>query len=122
MAGVGKRLDGYPNRTLNPGAILALTPGIGDLAASLGVPKADAVAALNSWGPGRYDARFNQDKQSHPVLIPPAYGLKDVALETYTGEGPVSYWNAYVAVTRWVRTVTSRTHASVSTSRKSRTS
>jgi hypothetical protein len=100
MPGVGKRLDGYPNRSLNPGAILALTPGIGDLAASLGVPKADVVAALNSWGPGRYDARFNQDKQSHPVLIPPAYGLKDVALETYTGEGPISYWNAYVAVTQ----------------------
>jgi len=100
MPGVGKRLDGHPNRDFNPGAILALTPGIGTLAQSLGVPEADAVAALNSWGPGRYDARFNQDKQSHPVLIPPAYGLKDVALETYTGEGPVSYWNAYVAVTQ----------------------
>lgn len=100
MPGIGKRLDGHPNRDFNPGAILALTPGIGDLAKSLGVAKADAVAALNSWGPGRYDARFNQDKQSHPVLIPPAYGLKDVALETYTGEGPISYWNAYVAVTQ----------------------
>jgi hypothetical protein len=100
MAGIGKRLDGHPNRALNPGAILALTPGIGDFAASLGVPKATAVDALNSWGPGRYDARFNQDKQSHPVLIPPAYGLKNVALETYTGEGPVTYWNNYVAVTQ----------------------
>jgi mono/diheme cytochrome c family protein len=46
------------------------------------------------------DARFNHDAESHPVLIPPAYGLRDVALETYTGEGPVSYWNAYVAVTQ----------------------
>jgi cytochrome c5 len=100
MAGVGKRLDGHPNRTLNPGAILALAPGIGDVAASLDVPEATAIAALSSWGPGYYDARFNQDKQSHAVLIPPAYGLKDVALETYTGEGPVSYWNAYVAVTQ----------------------
>jgi mono/diheme cytochrome c family protein len=100
MPGVGKRLDGHPNRTLDPGGILALTPGIGDLAASLGVSKTDAVNALKSWGPGRYDARFNQDKQSHPVLIPPAYGLRSVALETYTGEGPVSYWNAYVAVTQ----------------------
>jgi mono/diheme cytochrome c family protein len=53
-----------------------------------------------SWGPGRYDARFNQDSESHPVLIPPAYGLRDVAVETYTGEGPVSYWNAYVPVTQ----------------------
>jgi len=100
LPGVGKRLDGHPNRDFNPGAILALTPGIGALAQSLGVPEADVVAALNSWGPGRYDARFNQDKQSHPVLIPPAYGLKDVALETYTGEGPVTYWNNYVAVTQ----------------------
>jgi hypothetical protein len=33
-------------------------------------------------------------------MIPPAFGLRDVALETFTGEGPVSYWNAYVAVTQ----------------------
>jgi mono/diheme cytochrome c family protein len=98
--GIGKRLDGHPNRTLNPGAIIALTPGLPTFTASLGVPNATAVAALDSWTAGKYDARFNQDKQSNPVLIPPAYGLKDVALETYTGEGPVTYWNAYVAVTQ----------------------
>jgi len=98
--GIGKRLDGWPNRDLNPGAILSLTPGLPALAASLAVPAADAKAALSAWGAGRYDARFNQDKQSHPVLLPPAYGLRDVALETYTGEGPISYWNAYVAVTQ----------------------
>ncbi len=34
------------------------------------------------------------------MVIPPALGLRGVALETYTGEGPVSYWNAYVAVTQ----------------------
>ena len=99
-AGIGKRLDGWPNRDLNPGAIIALTPGLPTLAASLAVPTADAKAALQAWGPGRYDARFNQDKESHPVLLPPAFGLRDVALETYTGEGPISYWNAYVAVTQ----------------------
>jgi cytochrome c5 len=88
--GIGQRLDGWPNRDLDPGAIIALTPG---------APMA-AKAVLTSWGPGRYDARFNQDSENHPVLVPPAYGLKDVALETYTGEGPVSYWNAYVAVTQ----------------------
>ena len=99
-AGIGKRLDGWPNRDLNPGAIIALTPGLPTLAAQLAVPPADAKAALSAWGPGRYDARFNQDKESRPVLLPPAYGLRDVALETYTGEGPISYWNAYVAVTQ----------------------
>jgi hypothetical protein len=98
--GIGKRLDGWPNRTLNPGAIIALTPGLSTFTGSLGVDNADAVAALNSWGAGHYDARFNQDTESFPVLLPPAYGLRDVALETYTGEGPVSYWNAYVAVTQ----------------------
>lgn len=88
--GVGRRLDGWPNRDLNVGAIVALSPAI---------PPA-TKAVLNSWGPGRYDAYFNQDGVSDPVLIPPAYGLRGVALETYTGEGPVSYWNAYVAVTQ----------------------
>jgi mono/diheme cytochrome c family protein len=99
-AGIGKRLDGWPNRDLDPGAIIALTPGLPALAAQLAVTTPAAKAALSAWGKGRYDARFNQDKESRPVLLPPAYGLRDVALETYTGEGPISYWNAYVAVTQ----------------------
>jgi cytochrome c5 len=98
--GIGKRLDGYPNRQLDPGAIIAATPGVGALATSLGITTAKAREVLNSWGPGRYDARLNLDGESFPVLIPPAYGLADVALETYTGEGPISYWNSYVAVTQ----------------------
>lgn len=98
--GIGQRLDGWPNRDLDSGAILSLTPGLPALAGKLGVDPAAAKAALASWGAGRYDARFNQDAESHPVMMPPAYGLRDVALETYTGEGPVSYWNAYVAVTQ----------------------
>jgi mono/diheme cytochrome c family protein len=99
-AGIGMRLDGHPNRDLDPGLILSLTPGIGDFATSLGADPATALAALESWGPGYYDARFNQDLMNGPVLIPPAYGLADVALETYTGDGPISYWNSYVAVTQ----------------------
>src|SRR5881396_3104732 len=80
--GVGRRLDGWPNRDLNVGAIVALSPAL------------DAVtkAVFQSWGPGRYDAYFNHDGKNAAVLIPPAYGLRDVALETYTGEGPISYW------------------------------
>jgi cytochrome c5 len=88
--GVGRRLDGWPNRDLNVGVIVALSPAL---------PEA-LKTVLRSWGPGRYDAYLNQDGVSDPVLIPPAYGLRDVALETYTGEGPVSYWNNYVAVTQ----------------------
>ena len=89
-AGVGKRLDGWPNRDLNPGAIIALSPAL----------TRQQQAVYNSWGPGRYDARFNIDGINGPVLIPPAFGLKGVGFETYTGDGPISYWNNYVAVTQ----------------------
>jgi hypothetical protein len=89
-AGVGRRLDGLPNRDLNVGAIVALSPAL----------PAAVKAVFNSWGPGRYDAEFNRDGINSPVVLPPALGLAGVALETYTGEGPVSYWNAYVAVTQ----------------------
>src|SRR6185436_11486686 len=54
----------------------------------------------NSWGPGKYDPRFNIDGQNTPLVMPPAYGLHGVKRETYTGDGPVSYWNKYVAVTQ----------------------
>ncbi len=89
--GIGRRIDGPANRDLNPGAILALSPALQD-------PAVQAV--LTSWGAGRYDARWNQDGTNAPVWIPPIYGLGDVGLETYTGDGPVSYWNSYVAVTQ----------------------
>jgi mono/diheme cytochrome c family protein len=88
--GIGHRLDGWPNRDLDPGAIIASSPA---------VPEA-AKKIYRSWGKGKYDPRFNIDGQSTPLVIPPAYGLKDVAKETYTAEGPISYWNAYVAVTQ----------------------
>lgn len=88
--GIGRRLDGWPNRDLNVGAIVALSPALDDA----------TKAVLNTWGPGRYDAYLSHDGESSPVLLPPAYGLRHVELETYTGEGPVSYWNAYVAVTQ----------------------
>ena len=92
MEGIGKRLDGYANRDLDPGLILSLSPMFAD--------DPDTKAVLTSWGKGRYDARWNQDGINAPVLIPPIYGLADVPLETYTGDGPVSYWNSYVAVTQ----------------------
>jgi mono/diheme cytochrome c family protein len=88
--GIGHRLDGWPNTTLNPGAIVALSPAV----------PAAVKQILNTWGPGKYDPRTNEDGQSTPLVIPPAYGLLGVDKETYTAEGPVSYWNAYVAVTQ----------------------
>ena len=88
--GIGRRLDGWPNRSLNVGAIVALSPAL--------TPAQKAV--YSSWGPGMYDPRFNQDGLNIPVVLPPAFGLRHVELETYTGDGPVSYWNAYVAITQ----------------------
>jgi mono/diheme cytochrome c family protein len=89
--GIGRRLDGWPNRDLNPGLIVSLSPALQD-------PAVQAV--LTSWGPGKYDAHWNHDGKNGPVVIPPAYGLSGVNLETYTGEGGIPYWNAYVAVTQ----------------------
>ena len=88
--GIGKRLDGWPNRDLNVGAIIALSPAI----------PADQKAIYKGWGPGKYDPRMNLDKKNTPLVIPPAYGLAKVKNETYTAEGPISYWNAYVAITQ----------------------
>src|SRR5579862_5827555 len=90
MRGIGHRRDGWPNRDLNVGAIIALSP----------VLPADKKAIYNSWGTGKYDPRLNEDSKNTPLVIPPAYGLSDVKNETYTAEGPISYWNAYVAVTQ----------------------
>jgi len=88
--GIGKRVDGRPNLTLNPGAIIALSPAV----------DASKKAVYKSWGPGKYDPRFNQDGKNGPVVIPPAYGLAGVKMATYTGDGDISYWNNYVAVTQ----------------------
>lgn len=90
-AGIGSRLDGWPNRQLNPGAIIALSPAL----------TAAQKAVYNSWGPGKYDPRFNFDGKNDPTVIPPAYGLAGIHAETFTGDGPdLKYWNRYVAVTQ----------------------
>lgn len=89
--GIGKRLDGWPNRDLNPGAIIALSPAL----------SAAQKAVYNSWGPGKYDPRFNFDGINGPQVIPPAYGLRGVHKITSTGDGDdIAYWNRYVAVTQ----------------------
>jgi hypothetical protein len=102
--GIGFRRDGWANRDLNIGAIVALAPRLEPIAAVLGVDVATVRTALNSWGPGRFDGSlFNDGKAFRPdgtsaaVLIPPAFGLAGVNLHTSTGWGGVSHWNAFVA-------------------------
>ena len=89
--GIGKRLDGWANRDLDPGAIIALSPAVDE----------PTKRVFRSWGPGRYDPRFNQDGRNGPQVIPPAYGLAGIHRITVTGDGgDIAYWNRYVAVTQ----------------------
>ena len=108
MPGIGHRLDGWPNRDLNVGGIVALSPNPKPLADQLGVDVATLKKVLASWGPGKYDAELNVDgKAMRPdgkaaaTLIPPAFGLAGVNNHTWSGSRPsIPYWNAYVAVTQ----------------------
>ena len=108
MPGIGKRLDGWANRDLNVGAIVAMAPNLKPLVDLLGVDEPTVKTVLNSWGPGRYDAELNMDgKGARPdgkpaaTLMPSAFGLAGVNNHTWTGGwGTVTYWNAYVANTQ----------------------
>ncbi len=102
--GIGHRLDGWPNRDLNVGAIVALSPDLSAVNNLLGVSDATTRQVLASWGPGKFDAElfldgkaFRPDGKSAATLIPPAFGLAGVNLHTFTGWGSVTYWNAFVA-------------------------
>jgi hypothetical protein len=112
--GIGHRLDGWANRDLNVGAIIAAAPNLQPVADLLKTDVPTVRAVLNSWGPGKFDAElfmdgkaFNPQQVSNGVttgtkvpgatLIPPAFGLAGVNLHTWTGWGSVPYWNAFVA-------------------------
>jgi len=102
--GVGRRLDGWANRDLNVGAIIALAPNLQAFTDVLRVDEQTVRSVLNSWGPGKFDAilildgkAFQPDGTSGATLIPPAFGRTGVNLITWTGWGSVPYWNAFVA-------------------------
>ncbi len=102
--GIGHRLDGWANRDLNAGAIVALAPDLQAVADLLGTDQNTVRTVLNSWGPGKFDAElfmdgkaFRPDGKSAAALIPPAFGLPGVNLHTWTGWGSVTHWNAFVA-------------------------
>jgi len=116
--GIGHRRDGWANRDLNVGAIVALAPNLQPVADVLNkgggalvggsriqVDPATVKVVLNSWGPGRFDAGllmdgvpFRPDGGNASVLIPPAFGLLGVNKHTYEGWGSIPHWNAFVAV------------------------
>jgi hypothetical protein len=103
--GVGRRLDGWPNRDLDVGAIIAFAPSVLPFAQLLGVDENAVRTVLTSWGPGKFDASLVLDGKTmtpegkpSATLIPPAYGLAGVNLHTFSGWGSVTHWNAVVAV------------------------
>jgi hypothetical protein len=102
--GIGRRLDGWPNRDLNVGAVISLAPNLKPVTDLLGADEATVKKVLASWGPGKFDAKlfldgkaFMPNGKSAATLIPAAYGLSGVNLATYTGFGQMTYWNAFVA-------------------------
>ena len=112
--GIGHRLDGWANRDLDVGKIVAAAPDLTPFVNLLGVSDATVRAVLNSWGPGKFDAQLSLDgKAFNPqqitngvvtgtnvpgaTLIPNAFGLAGYNEHTWTGSwGTVSYWNAFV--------------------------
>lgn len=123
---VGLRLDGWPNRELQPGTIISLSPAVAN---------DDRQAEYASWaadfGAGFYDPRLNVNVDpgsnpaladtdvntnlaaykaagGNPVVIPPAFGLSELTHAIFTGDGDtahepagaVAYWNRYVGVTQ----------------------
>lgn len=119
---VGMRLDGWPNRELQPGTIISLSPAL------TSGQKAEYASWATKFGPGFYDPRINvnTDPGSNPavnpnidaniaayktaggipVVIPAALGLVGLEKSIFTGDGdtahepagPVAYWNRYVGV------------------------
>jgi hypothetical protein len=82
LPGIGRRLDGWPNRDLDIGAIVASAPDLSPFTKLLEVDEATVKKVLTSWGPGKFDAELNLDgKAFRPdgkpaaTLNPPAFGL-----------------------------------------------
>ena len=101
--GIGKRLDGWPNRDLNVGGIISLTDNAQPVADMLHVDEATLRKVLGDWGPGKFAAILFMDGKAYRPdgkiaanVIPAAFGLKGIKLTTYTGWGDISYWNSFV--------------------------
>ncbi len=101
--GIGKRLDGWPNRDLNVGTIISLTDNAQPIANLLHVDEPTLRNVLSLWGPGKFAAvlfmdgkAFRPDNKIAANLIPAAFGLRGIDLATYTGWGSIKYWNSFV--------------------------
>lgn len=91
--GIGHRLDGWANRDLNVGAIIALAPDLSVVRGLLSADDATVRKVLSGWGAGKFDAELftdgkalRPDGKSAATLIPPALGLAGVNLHTWVFE------------------------------------
>ncbi len=98
-AGIGHLLDGWPNRNLNPGAIIATSPNLAAFASILGTTADVLTTTLNSWGPGKFDAFIILDgKTARPdggpaaTLIPALFDVRGLGLVTWNGYGSLATW------------------------------
>jgi hypothetical protein len=78
--GIGHRRDGWPNRDLNVGAIVALAP-TSRPTRIVSVSRPEAQGRARKLGPGKYDAEVNHDGKafrpdgkSGATLLPAAFG------------------------------------------------
>ena len=92
MPGIGRRLDGWPNRDLDVGAIIALAPELKPFSDLLQISRGRRQESHHAWGPGKFDAQLNldgkafrPDGKTSATLNPPAFGLAGVNNHTSTG-------------------------------------
>ncbi len=97
--GIGRRLDGWPNRDLDVGTIVSVAPDLSFFADLLAVSQDTVRSVLRGWGPGKFDAFLHLDgKVATPdgrpsaVLIPPLFDLEGVGLMTWNGFSGFSAW------------------------------
>jgi hypothetical protein len=96
--GVGARLDGWANRDLDVGDLIALAPSVGPIASLLNLSEDEVRGTLRAWGPGRFDAalgldgtRERPDGRTSAVLIPSIFGLAGVS----HAPAWMAHWNAF---------------------------
>ena len=99
--GIGKRLDGWANRDLNVGAIIASAPDLSAFTNLLGVDRATVTNVVLAWGPGKFDAELILDGKG---FRPDGRHVAAACFRTrrrepahLAGWGSVTHWNAFVA-------------------------
>jgi hypothetical protein len=114
---IGKRLDGWPARDLNVGAIIASATTVKPFADLLGTDEATVRKVLMSWGPGKFDAElildgkaFRPDGKSAATLLHRRSALRAAAnIRIQAGEALLTGTRS-LRISRWRAAVRSGIH------------